>query len=115
MKSIIIIATSIITAISMTTCKSTKEVQIDTPAVAQQPQQQAQTRTLIVTCDSEADTETLLKAAKEYGAEVIYTYESVNGFALRIPEGKDIKAAIEYFRVIKGVNSVTRDRTYKLL
>ena len=59
--------------------------------------------------------EPLLKAAKEYGAEIIYQYNNLNGIALRIPDGGNISEAIKYFKAVEGVLSVSQDRQWRLL
>ena len=67
-------------------------------------------RNLIILYDKEVGKEPLEKAFSDYGAEVIYEYGMMNGFAIRIPENADIRKAMEYFRKVKGVLSVERDR-----
>ena len=67
-------------------------------------------RNLIILYDPEVGKEPLKKAFADYGAEVIYEYGMMNGFAIRIPEKADILKAMEYFRKVKGVLSVERDR-----
>ena len=64
--------------------------------------------------DTEIGKEPLQNAVKQYGAEIIYDYSIIPGMAIRIPEGKDIHEAIEYFKKVKGVVSVERDRIYHL-
>ena len=55
-----------------------------------------------------------MKAIKEYNAEIIYDYSIIPGMAIKIPDGSDIKEAISYFRAVKGVVSVERDRIIRL-
>ena len=38
----------------------------------------------------------------------------VTGFAIRIPDGKKIGDAIQYFKKVEGVKSVERDRIYHI-
>lgn len=71
-------------------------------------------KTLIISYDKEVGKGPLLKAIKDYGAEIIYDYSIIPGMAIRIPEGKDIHDAIDYFKKVKGVVSVERDRIYHL-
>ena len=57
----------------------------------------------------------LVRMFKDYGATILYDYSIIPGVAVRIPEGKDIIEAIEYFAGIKGVTSVERDHIYHLV
>ena len=69
---------------------------------------------LIIMYDEEIGKEPLLKAVEAYGAELIYDYSIIPGIAIRIPEGKDIRDAINYFKKVQGVTSVERDHIYHL-
>ena len=71
--------------------------------------------TLIIICDEATGKEPLRKAIKEYGAEIIYDYTIINGMAIEISEGTKIEDAIEYFKKVKGVVSVNRDRINHLV
>ena len=71
--------------------------------------------TLIIMCDEATGKEPLRKAVKEYGAEIIYDYTIINGMAIRIRDGVKIEEAIEYFKKVKGVVSVNRDRINHLV
>ena len=70
---------------------------------------------LIVMYDESVGKEPLRKAVREYGAEIIYDYSIIPGMAIRIPEGKDIVEAMSFFRGVRGVASVERDRIYHLV
>ena len=67
---------------------------------------------LIIFYDTGIGKEPLLEAIKDYGATILYDYRIIPGVAVRIPDGKDIIEAIEYFAGIKGVTSVERDHIY---
>ena len=69
---------------------------------------------LIIMYDEKTGKEPLLKALKDYNAEIIYDYNMIPGMAVKIPEGSDIKEAIKYFKAVKGVVSVERDRIIRL-
>ena len=71
-------------------------------------------RVLIVMYDAEVGKEPLKYAINEYGAEVIYEYNIIKGFAIRIPSDNDIEAAIKYFQEVEGVTSVEKDRLLHL-
>jgi len=68
--------------------------------------------TLIIMYDEAVGKEPLKRAFGEYGAEIIYEYGIINGFAIRIPDGKDIKEAMAFFKKVDGVLSVERDHIY---
>ena len=69
---------------------------------------------LIIMYNEKTGKEPLLKAIKDYNAEIIYDYDIIPGLAIKIPEGGDIKAAIGHFRAVKGVVSVERDHIIRL-
>jgi hypothetical protein len=64
--------------------------------------------------DEAVGKEPLLEAIETYGAEVKYDYSLIPGMAIRIPDGKDIHDAITFFRKVRGVTSVERDRIIRL-
>lgn len=76
--------------------------------------QDVSSNTLIIMYDTEVGKEPLQKAIAQYEAEIIYDYSIIPGMAIRIPEGKDIKDAIAFFKNVKGVTSVERDHIYHL-
>ena len=69
---------------------------------------------LIIMYDEKTGKEPLLKALKDYNAEIIYDYDIIPGMAVKIPEGSDIREAIKFFKAVKGVVSVERDRIIRL-
>ena len=69
---------------------------------------------LIIMYDPEVGRDPLEKAISEYKAEILYDYNLIPGFAIRLPEGSDILKAIDYFRRVEGVVSVERDRIIRL-
>ena len=52
---------------------------------------------LIIMYDEKTGKEPLLKALKDYNAEIIYDYDIISGMAVKIPEGSDIKEAIKCY------------------
>ncbi len=72
-------------------------------------------RTLIVMYDETIGSDLLMKAAEEYGANVVNQFSSINGVALLIPEDKNVYDAIKYFKGVKGVISIERNRNVRLL
>ena len=71
--------------------------------------------TLIIMCDQAVGKDHLRTAVKEFGAEIIYDYNIICGMAIRIPEGKDLRKAMEFFAGIPGVVAVERDRIHQLI
>ena len=96
-------------------CSTQKPVAvIDNPQPVLGDETDVSPNTLIIMYDTEAGKEPLLKAVEQYGAELIYDYSIIPGIAIRIPDGTDIHEAIAFFRKVKGVISVERDRIYHL-
>ena len=69
---------------------------------------------LIVFYDTKVGSAPLLKAAKAFGSEIIYTYRIIHAVALRVPENKDMNTAINYYGKVKGVIQVERERIMHL-
>ena len=106
----------ILAVLAVISCGSgRKAVQLSEPvrSFEDDPEFVSQT-TLIIMYDEGIGKEPLLKAIKEYGAEIKYDYNFIPGIAIKIPEGGDIKDAIGYFKQVKGVVSVNRDHIYHL-
>lgn len=78
------------------------------------PESMYSPNTLIVMYDETIGKEPLQTAVKEYGAEIKYDYSIIPGMAIRLPDGSDIQKAIVYFKQVKGVVSVERDRINRL-
>lgn len=79
------------------------------------PDEQYSPNTLIVMYDPEIGKEPLVEAVKSLNAEIIYDYSIIPGMAIRIPNGSDIHKWIAYFKSVKGVVSVERDRINHLV
>lgn len=69
---------------------------------------------LIIFYDPEAGVESLFKAVKGYGSEIIYEYRSLNGIAVTVPQGQTAAEAIGYYMDVTGVLSVTEDTMQQL-
>ena len=82
--------------------------------VTTEPEGEYSPNTLIIMYDEAVGKEPLLEAIETYGAEVKYDYSLIPGMAIRIPDGKDIRDAIAFFRKVRGVTSVERDRIIRL-
>lgn len=87
-------------AISFVGCSSAKKIVNEESLV-----------NLIIFYAPESGCSKLLEAAKKYGSRVLYVYKNINGIAVTIPNDKPATEAIKYFESIKGVLSVTEDRT----
>ena len=72
------------------------------------------TRNLIIYYNPEMGNSQLMKAVADYGAEIIYEYNSLKGIAIKIPDGKSVVDAMTYFKKVKGVTSVHRDEIHHL-
>lgn len=70
--------------------------------------------TLIIMVDTLVGKEPLLQAIKDYGATLKYDYNLIPGVAIRIPEGKTLQESIAYFKQVRGVVSVNKDRITRL-
>ena len=93
----------------------------DIPAIGELPPVRPQQtglayskNTLIISYDEGIGKEPLKRAVRKYGAEVVYDYRIINALAIKIPDGKTLDEAIEYFEKVKGVISVSKDRVYQL-
>ena len=64
---------------------------------------------LIITVDSKIGKEPLKKAIKEYNAEILYDYNIICSMTIKIPPGKNIDEAIEYFKKVEGVTDIEKD------
>lgn len=112
MKQIIPLLAALALALSCSTQKAVTV--IDNPQPVLGDETDVSPNTLIIMYDTEAGKEPLLKAVEQYGAELIYDYSIIPGIAIGIPDGTDIHEAIAFFRKVKGVISVERDRIYHL-
>ena len=64
--------------------------------------------------DEKVGKEPLLKAIQEYGAEIKYDYNTINGMALKKPANKSLEETMQYFRSVKGVTTVEYDHITRL-
>jgi len=71
--------------------------------------------TLIIHYDSEVGKQPLMQAVQDYGAELIYDYNSFPAIAIRVPDSVDIHDAIRHFELVQGVLQVSRDRKVQLM
>lgn len=70
--------------------------------------------TLIIMVSEDVGKEPLYKAIKDYGAMLKYDYSIIPGVAILIPEGTTLEQGIAYFKKVKGVVSVNKDRITRL-
>lgn len=64
---------------------------------------------LIIYYDPEVGNEALLRASLQYGSEILYIYNHINGIAVTVPHDKPLQDAVKYYENIKGVLSVNKD------
>ncbi len=74
-----------------------------------QPQQEYSPTNLIISVDTAVGKEPLKKAIEEYNAEILYDYNIIPSLAIKIPPGKNIEDAIQFFKKVNGVIDVERD------
>lgn len=68
----------------------------------------------IVYVDQTAGKESLLKALKKMGAQVIYDYRTVSAVAIRLPDGMTVNQAAKQLKEVQGVLGVQPDRVMRL-
>lgn len=73
-----------------------------------------QPHNLIVFFNDAKDRAPLLAAARDYGAEVLYNYQSLNAVALKIPSHKSLDEAERHFAALPGVLAANRDQSHRL-
>lgn len=67
--------------------------------------------TLLIWYDasSRANKKRLLKAVRDYKAQLLYDYKNFNGIAIKIPGSSSLEDAIGFFKKVRGVLQVSRD------
>ena len=70
--------------------------------------------TLIISYDEAIGKEPLLSAIEEYNATILYDYHIINAVSIRIPDGTELEAAIEFFQTVDGVLFVNKDYIYQI-
>jgi len=55
-----------------------------------------------------------LKAVQHYKAEIFYDYQNFNAVAIKIPANKNLEKAQHYFKKIKGVILVNKDKIVQI-
>ena len=102
-------------AASLAACSGTpKPVQTGTPEPAPAAGTAAPLNNLIVFFQDAKDRQTVLDAARDYGAEVLYDYQNLNAVALKIPPHKSMDEAERHFAALAGVVGVNRDQSHRL-
>lgn len=98
----------------LTACGTKQQTEMEKPILERRNIGEFTPNTLLIMYEKEVGKEPLVEAIKAYKAEIIYDYGKVTGFAIRIPDGKKIDDAIQYFKKVEGVKSVERDRIYHI-
>ena len=82
---------------------------------AQQPAHTARENTnVLIIFFEQGKGDAVAAAVKQYGAEVVYRYQMMNGMAIRVPAGKNVDAAMAHFERVRGVLQVQRDQVMQL-
>lgn len=97
---------------ALSACTATHPLPETIPAATHQTEQTS--GNLIVFFAPDADAAALLQAAENYGASVLYHYQTLNGMALRPPAGVSVQEAAAYFQSLNGVLAVNEDRIMQL-
>ena len=82
----------------------------DTCAVSDSANKEFNSHVVIVYYDKNVGKRFLLKAAKKWGSEIVYNYMIIPAVALTVPANRNLETTIKYFRKVKGVLQVNRDR-----
>nr|WP_314802598.1 protease inhibitor I9 family protein [uncultured Capnocytophaga sp.] len=93
----------IIVGLMLFSCKTTQKQEV-----------QRDTDTLIVLYEVGTPVTPLKEAFAKYGAEILYEYKNINGFAIRIPKEKSLEQAKTHFSKVKGVLSVEKDEKVEI-
>ena len=93
----------IIVGLILFSCKTTQKQEV-----------QRDTDTLIVLYQVGTPVTPLKEAFAKYGAEILYEYKNLNGFAIKIPKEKSLEQAKTHFSKVKGVLSVEKDEKVEI-
>ena len=93
----------IIVGLILFSCKTTQKQEV-----------QRDTDTLIVLYQVGTPVTPLKEAFAKYGAEILYEYKNLNGFAIKIPKEKSLEQAKAHFSKVKGVLSVEKDEKVEI-
>lgn len=103
-----------VTALALlSSCKSKQKVVTSAP-IRHESIGEHSPSVLIVMYDKEVGKEPLLKAIKEYKAEIVYDYNIITGMAIKKPANKTLEETMTYFKNVKGVLTVEYDRVTRL-
>ena len=94
-------------------CRTKQHIDVVTPTNNKYVPEHSPT-VFLVMYDAEVGKEPLLKAIKEYKAEIVYDYNIINGMALKKPESKTLEETMQYFKTVRGVTHVEYDHIYRL-
>lgn len=94
----------------LTACLSPKNTVEKKSDLSEYPER----RNLIILYEKKTDKQFIEEAIEAYRAEIIYRYDQLKGFAVRIPDDRSINAGIAYFKKVKGVKQVSQGKRYQL-
>ena len=104
-----------ISVVVLTSCKSKQTLELSAPInIEHKYVPEHSPNVFLIMYDAEMGKDPLLKAIKEYGCEIFYDYNMINGMALKKPEGKTLEETMAYFKKVKGVTNVEYDHIIRL-
>lgn len=103
-----------IALIGLTSCKTKQAIELSAPIASHKYEPEHSPNVFLVMYDKEIGKEPLLKAIKEYGVEIVYDYNMINGMALKKPENKTLEETMKHFKQVKGVTNVEYDHIIRL-
>ena len=101
-------------ALLLLTACGTKQTVTQIEPISERPEPEHSPNVFLVMYDAEIGKEPILKAIKDYKAEIIYDYNMINSMALKKPDDKSLEETMAFFRKVKGVVSVEYDHVYHL-
>ncbi|MDO4641117.1 MAG: hypothetical protein Q4A84_05370 [Neisseria sp.] len=99
----------------LSACAGSTAATVNTESSVIQLQETEADRVLIIFYDAEIGKEPILAAAKAYDASIVYQYHMLQGVSVSIPKNKTMQDAVEFFKSVKGVLSVNRNKILQLL
>ena len=107
-------------ALSLAACQSpAAPTSVAPPSPAPQPTQPSshaaqENAGVLIIFFAQGKGDAVAAVAQQYGAEIMYRYQAMNGMAVRLPAGKNTNAAIKHFEKVQGVLQVQRDQVMQL-
>lgn len=84
------------------------------PPVASENTHNQESADTLILYYSKGNKEKIKKEILDFGAQISYEYNALNGFAFKIPAHRNLQESIQHFQKIKGVSSVHKNRKIQL-